>query len=677
MANYKPCGLGPDEALTACKAVQICQEIEDMIVFSMQHLESCREKMKRENNPKDELTKQEIRTLEGKLIKNFSHQLATKAKLSLHNGDLSGLTRYPSLDLWLKVVGITEESRELLEAHVRNLDALMDRTADLNRWLLLNSRLTTTQRSEEHRRLSRALQNLRKYTDNLIHGQGIHRYPNTGENTELYWESWDNCVPRPRSAVKNTIARSSRDESASPKLHQDQNRNSSDTESTPQWPSTPNTIPKVDSAASSLSSCSTNPPPSPGIVLSPPSSWVIDRKVTPPTTPPNWSALVKKQDQNNSKFPTTPPPVRKHSTGIQKSDCALIKSQSHESELMNRIQAPTKADIATVSEAINPKTAVHRTSNYGAGPTLMSSASSSSYTISSTASSSMRTSVSDMPLNAAAEGPIAAASADTNHTKIVGGRQRRLPTEPIIDLEHSPISSPKSPLVLDPNSNSSLQVPRSPRTPRSMGHLIRHRFTKTFKPGKCDLCDKWFIEGSKCKECKYRCHRHCEPQVPHSCGLPEGFVDFYMNQMQRGNVEHRLPSNSIDLFHRMTGISGQPVPFDSSSNTSSCNSSTPSSPAVMVTTTPPHSASMVTRFTFPDPKVSSVSQADTANQNPRSPNPVIDSVKSNDSDKTLSGIHFLYFSFAFYFFSFWVHFYPSFFVKIVRFRCSMSKYRKG
>ena len=207
MANYKPPSLDPDEALTACKAVQICQDLEDMIKFSIKHLEKCRDKIKRENNPKDELTRQEIRTLEGKLIKNFSHQLATKAKLSLHNGDLSELTRYPSLELWLKVVGITEESRELLEAHVRNLDALMDRTADLNRWLLLNSRLTTTQRSEEHRRLSRALQNLRKYKDNLIQGQGIHRHPNTGENTELYWESWDNVVPRPRSAVKNTIAR--------------------------------------------------------------------------------------------------------------------------------------------------------------------------------------------------------------------------------------------------------------------------------------------------------------------------------------------------------------------------------------------------------------------------------------------------------------------------------------
>ena len=578
--------------------------------------------------------------------------MATKAKLSLHNGDLSGLAKYPSLELWLKVVGISKESRELLEAHVRNLNALMDNTSDLNRLLLQNSRLTTTQRSEEHRRLSRALQNLRRYTDNLIHGNDMVRNPSVaGDTLELYWESWDNMVAKPKSsAVRNHIAR--RDESASPK--QDTSRNS-DTEwaTLPSTPSTKSSIPKVDSAASSLSSCSTNPPPSPGIALSPPSRVILDchsshRKVTPPTTPPNWSAILakeqKKADQN--KFPTTPPPVRKHSTGIQKSDCALIKSQSHESELMNRIGAqPTVKEIAIVSEAIMQKP-VHRT-NYGAGPTLMSSASSSSYTISSTASTSMRTSVSDMPLSIIpGEGSIAASSVMTenSHTKIIaGGRQRRLPTEPIIDMEHSPIPSPKSPLVLSDdlhNSNSTLQVPRSPRTPRSMGHLIRHRFTKTFKPGKCDLCLEFFIQGLKCKECKYRCHRDCENQVPHSCGLPEELVNFYVNQMQRGNVEmpSRLPSNTTDLFNRMTGIghvSGHPAPFDSSSNTSSCNSSTPSSPAVMVVSTPPHSASYRTKFTFPEPIV--VSQPDTSSQKPLSPNPIIDSVKSNDSDKTLSG----------------------------------------
>jgi len=118
---------------------------------------------------------------------------------------------------------------------------------------------------------------------------------------------------------------------------------------------------------------------------------------------------------------------------------------------------------------------------------------------------------------------------------------------------------------------------------------------------------------------------------------------------------------------------------DSSSNTSSCNSSTPSSPAVMVTSggpTPPHSASIYqvfhvygtsagkgftekysfqsarTKFPFPDPPVCLQVESKTTMQLPiqphyqqtaskvTSPNPIIDSVKSYDSDKTLSGMKY-------------------------------------
>merc|ERR1719225_1276377 len=134
---------------------------------------------------------------------------------------------------------------------------------------------------------------------------------------------------------------------------------------------------------------------------------------------------------------------------------------------------------------------------------------------------------------------------------------------------------------------------------------------------------------------------------------------------------------------------------DSSSNTSSCNSSTPSSPNVILDSTPnptpPHSASMYTsgvQFTFPNPgqngsetslhchssqsgyvgskfqqdslmignnsgchtaqqninysshqQLSQASLPQVHHQNPRSPNPgnpLIVSIQSNDSDKTLS-----------------------------------------
>ena len=84
-----------------------------------------------------ELTKQEIRTLEGKLIKHFSQQLATKARLSRHGIDTKEVDRYPSLSHWLKVVGITKESADILESRYRSLDALMPvNPSELNRLLL-------------------------------------------------------------------------------------------------------------------------------------------------------------------------------------------------------------------------------------------------------------------------------------------------------------------------------------------------------------------------------------------------------------------------------------------------------------------------------------------------------------------------------------------------------------
>ena len=36
--------------------------------------------------------------------------------------------------------------------------------------------------------------------------------------------------------------------------------------------------------------------------------------------------------------------------------------------------------------------------------------------------------------------------------------------------------------------------------------------------------------GLRCRECKYKCHRHCEEHVPPSCGLPKKYVDFFIDQ---------------------------------------------------------------------------------------------------------------------------------------------------
>lgn len=89
---------------------------------------------------------------------------------------------------------------------------------------------------------------------------------------------------------------------------------------------------------------------------------------------------------------------------------------------------------------------------------------------------------------------------------------------------------------------TSLQVPKSPRTPtvtRGMGHIIAHRFTKTFKMmTTCDYCDKQMFIGTglKCKECKYKCHRDCESKVPPSCGLPQELFDEFKRTVQGDGI---------------------------------------------------------------------------------------------------------------------------------------------
>ena len=141
--------------------------------------------------------------------------------------------------------------------------------------------------------------------------------------------------------------------------------------------------------------------------------------------------------------------------------------------------------------------------------------------------------------------------------------------------------------------------------------------------------------------------------VPKSCGLPDEMLMIYINQLKKEGspiMATRLSVGNSFLSHLGLGMAGSEHRpsmqyLDSSSNTSSCNSSTPSSPAVLVTSqpTPPHSASVYTKtkFTFDHPPMHSSIRAPLPPHpepnKPSSPNPVMDSVRSYDSDKTLSG----------------------------------------
>nr|XP_012147186.1 PREDICTED: kinase suppressor of Ras 2 isoform X7 [Megachile rotundata] len=438
--------------------------VQSMIDISADRLEGLRTQC----STSAELTQQEIRTLEGKLIKLYSKQLVTKAKLALEESLPAEMKQYPSLQQWLRVVGLTQESIQMICSKANSLEALKEKSEhELGSMLGENN----VKHEEELRRLCRALHNLRRYMDVLLRGD----MDNSDMN--LYWDSWDSwdrhhlrTGASPRPARSRTTRCSVPSEDSIP-YHNNNNLNSD-----------------ILAQASSVTSLSSTSPPS-----------------TPLLQRPGCGI----------KFPTTPPPCKKHQIGLQNTISQpevfpLTKSKSHESQLANRLE---NGDSAS-SCGNDPVSCV--------------------------------------------------------------GRRNRLPTEPgscssTADIagesfllnSNSPIKSPPySSAESDDNSFkgtvTSLQVPKSPRTPtvtRGMGHIIAHRFTKTYKMmTTCDYCDKQMFIGTglKCKECKYKCHRDCESKVPPSCGLPQELFDEFKRSVQGDNVV--LNDRGVTLeTHRLEG----------------------------------------------------------------------------------------------------------------------------
>ncbi|KAL1479640.1 hypothetical protein MTO96_051698 [Rhipicephalus appendiculatus] len=128
-----------------------------------------------------------------------------------------------------------------------------------------------------------------------------------------------------------------------------------------------------------------------------------------------------------------------------------------------------------------------------------------------------------------------------------GGLRRRLATEPGLELANcSPLSPSRSPPFVSPDQQGDAcfvdepatqpVVPRSPRM-HGMAHAIHHRFTSSVKVTTCQQCDKAMFFGYKCKECKFRCHRDCMEKVPPSCGLPNELVDVFAEHIQKGGMQ--------------------------------------------------------------------------------------------------------------------------------------------
>ncbi|KAG8179292.1 hypothetical protein JTE90_024141 [Oedothorax gibbosus] len=552
------------------KAIEACNTAQAMIDINAEHLDGLRTQCA----TSAELTQHEIRTLESKLIKLFSRQLIAKQKCP-ESATLPELIQYPRLQKWLQVVGLCQKSMESIGTKISTMELLLK----LPEQEVKDVMHTSEAKDEEKRRLLIALRNLKAYTERQIRGEMT-----TAADLDLHWDSWDSAATAsPRTHHQRRAARSS---VPSEELLR----------STPSAAHNPSQVMSASLHATHISA----------------SSSVISQGPWSPTPPsprtPGKSSSGRSGDANKQRFPTTPPPSKRHQANLLPEIYPLTKSKSHEEHLANRItetQGSNDANTLTQRQ------------------------------------------VDSVP-------------------------RRRLATEP--GLESSGFYGQISPLVSSPNrsppfmspdtgdgcfiddtasQDATLTAPKSPR-PHGMVHSIHHRFTSSLKVTTCQFCEKPMFFGYKCKECKFRCHRDCVDKVPPSCGLPNELEKIFAQTMKNDENRSPMPSRIASPGNAMKSESAtrerrwrhhpaQLAPFPApDSSSSSCNSSTPSSPALL----PPSSAAVVQtpaqgtpcrsavqhQFQFPDVDTTKEITLETK---PLVNNEMVETQKSNDSDKTV------------------------------------------
>lgn len=290
--------------------------------------------------------------------------------------------------------------------------------------------------------------------------------------------------------------------------------------------------------------------------------------LTPSPSPPS-SPLINNNKQKAVKgFPTTPPPYKRHQTYLGQPQSNLATSTAGTCSMnQNEVNSLTKSISHEMINQQQQQPFEQTTEN------------------STVKNQQQQHQPQPVPYNSNSNG---------NQTVIhtVQTSRSRLNTEPTSD---------NYPDHFDNSIN--IPVPRSPCTP-IMGHMIAHRFIKKFKVGTCDLCHKQMIYGLRCKDCKYLCHKDCENRVPPSCCLPRELIDEF---------KKTLPSDIFMSGNNSPGIY-RPKCFDRQTNVSSpassCNSSTPSSPAPATINIPiPHTPATGkhTQFDFSDAATTSSS----------------------------------------------------------------------
>lgn len=255
--------------------------IQDMIDLSANHLEGLRTQCATSST----LTQQEIRCLESKLVRYFSELLLAKMRLNERipaNGLLPHATGN-ELRQWLRVVGLSQESLSICLSRLSTLEQSLRLSDDEIRQMLADRQPKHGQREEEElRRLTRAMQNLRKCMESLESGTaGINNDPE-----QWHWDSWDRPIHIHRGSVGNIGLGLN---SASPRSHHRAKGKNTNTTSKSGRQS-----PEQQGSQLALT-----------LTPSPPNS---------PFMPPNGMSSSLKGTPQRSR---TPPPAKKHQTLLQ------------------------------------------------------------------------------------------------------------------------------------------------------------------------------------------------------------------------------------------------------------------------------------------------------------------------------------------------------------------------
>lgn len=447
-------------------------------------------------------------------------------------------------------------------------------------------------REEEVRRLLRAVGNLKRCQAALSNGDR--------EPQELYWDSWDR-----HHHIHHRTGASPRPNRSAARYQQHQRTNVSAATND----NTNNDVSLTDDGGNSEKQ-----------LISPEETSVST--ITPSPSPPN-SPSVTNNLRKKSVVPTTPPAKKRLHTLLT---------------LNQQMQQQTDSAVAAQTNFQNNNDQIVLPSKQ------------------------IETSQSTSDQESVTTPPSAGATSNSNTTTtFVTTPRSRIHTEPSPEGYNDIIES-----------TNNLTVPRSPCTPivtRGMGHQIAHRFTKKFKViSTCDLCNKQMFFGLKCKECKYRCHKDCESNVPPSCGLPPEFINEFKKSLPSDvflpnsspnmgrSTNYLLSTGRRDRIRSQAFVQQYATGPDSSSAGSSCNSSSPSSPALLQMPPQTPAASKHTQFHFPDLNSSGGAQGESNGitletipiktndkappMRPLSPRIVTsdlsDTHRSNDSDKTVS-----------------------------------------